>query len=153
MAIRKIVTREDPVLRKRSRPIDKIDERTLTLLDDMYDTMKDVGVGIAAVQVGVLRRAVVIDIGDEHGRIDLINPEIIERSGEQEEIEGCLSCPGENGYTLRPMKVTVRALDRNGKEFTITGEGLLARAFCHELDHLDGILFTDKVTKMIDLED
>jgi len=153
MAIRTIVTREDPVLRKHSRAVDKVDDRIRTLLDDMYETMKNVGVGLAAVQVGVLRRAVVIDIGDEHGRIDLINPEIIASEGEQREMEGCLSCPGENGYTLRPKKVTVRALDRDGKEFTVTGTDLLARAFCHEIDHLDGILFTDNAVEMVELDD
>lgn len=151
MAKRTIVTREDPVLRKHSRPVDKVDDRIRILLDDMYDTMKEVGVGLAAPQVGILRRVVVIDIGD--GRIDLVNPEIIATEGEQEELEGCLSCPGENGYTRRPMKVTVKALDYNGEEFTMTGEGLLARAFCHELDHLDGILFTDNAIEMVELDD
>lgn len=151
MAKRTIVTREDPVLRKHSRPVEKVDDRIRILLDDMYDTMKEVGVGLAAPQVGILRRVVVIDIGD--GRIDLVNPEIIATEGEQEELEGCLSCPGENGYTRRPMKVTVKALDYNGEEFTMTGEGLLARAFCHELDHLDGILFTDNAIEMVEFED
>lgn len=152
MAIRTIVTREDPILRKQSRPVEKVDDRIRLLLDDMYDTMKDVGVGLAGVQVGILRRIVVIDIGDEHGRIDLVNPEILAVEGEQEEVEGCLSCPGENGYVLRPMKVTVKALDREGKEFTMTGTGLLARAFCHEIDHLDGILFTDKAVEMVEMD-
>lgn len=151
MAKRTIVTREDPVLRKHSRPVEKVDDRIRILLDDMYETMKEVGVGLAAPQVGILRRVVVIDIGD--GRIDLVNPEIIATEGEQEELEGCLSCPGENGYTRRPMKVTVKALDYNGEEFTMTGEGLLARAFCHEIDHLDGILFTDNAIEMVDLDD
>lgn len=151
MAKRNIVTREDPILRKHSRPVENVDDRIRMLLDDMYDTMKDVGVGIAAVQVGVLRRAVVIDVGE--GRIDLINPVITETSGQQKEIEGCLSCPGENGYTLRPMKVTVKALDRNGEEITVSGEGLLAKALCHEIDHLDGILFTDKIVEKVKFED
>lgn len=150
MALRTIVTREDPVLRKHSRPVEQVDDRIRTLLDDMYETMKDVGVGLAAVQVGILRRVVVIDVGDEHGRIDLVNPVVIETEGEQREIEGCLSCPGESGYTLRPEKVTVRALDRDGNEFTMTGTGLLARAFCHEIDHLDGILFTDNAVEMLE---
>ncbi len=150
MATRTIVTKEDPILRKVSRPVDKVDDRIRLILDDMYDTMKEAGVGLAAVQVGILRRLVVIDIGDEHGRIDLVNPEIIDAEGEQEEQEGCLSCPGENGYTRRPLTVTVKALDRDGKEFTMTGTGLLAQAFSHELDHLDGILFTDKVIKWAD---
>ncbi len=151
MAKRNIVTREDPILRKHSRPVENVDDRIRMLLDDMYDTMKDVGVGIAAVQVGVLRRAVVIDVGE--GRIDLINPVITETSGQQKEIEGCLSCPGENGYTLRPMKVTVKALNMDGDEITVYGEGLLARALCHEIDHLDGILFTDKVVEKVKFED
>lgn len=151
MAKRNIVTREDPILRKHSRPVENVDDRIRMLLDDMYDTMKDVGVGIAAVQVGVLRRAVVIDVGE--GRIDLINPVITETSGQQKEIEGCLSCPGENGYTLRPMKVTVKALNMDGEEITVYGEGLLARALCHEIDHLDGILFTDKVVEKVKFED
>lgn len=152
MAKRTIVTREDPVLRKKSRPVEKVDDRIRLLLDDMYDTMKEVGVGLAGPQIGILRRIVVIDIGDEHGRIDLVNPEILAVEGSQEEVEGCLSCPGENAVVARPMKVTVKALDRDGKEFTMTGTGLLARAFCHEIDHLEGILFTDKAIEMVDID-
>ncbi len=149
MAIRNIVKKGDEVLRKTSREVTEINGRIITLLDDMYETMvDDNGVGLAAVQVGILRRVVVIDIGE--GKIELINPKIIKTEGEQREIEGCLSCPGESGYTLRPMKVTVEALNRKGESFTVTGEGLLARAFCHELDHLDGILFTDKAVEMLE---
>jgi len=122
----------------------KFDLRLWLLLRDMADTMyKANGVGLAAPQVGILRRVVVIDVGD--GLIELVNPEIIATEGEQEGPEGCLSLPGRQGYVRRPNKVTVRALDRNGKPFEITGEGLLARAFCHELDHLDGILYIDKM--------
>ena len=141
MAIRNIVKEGDPVLKKVSRPVEKFDDRLHVLLDDMYETMKKDGVGLAAVQVGVLRRVVVIDIGE--GRIELINPEIIEQSGHQHELEGCLSVPGRWGYTDRPMHVTVRAMDREGNLFTVSGSGLTARAFCHEIDHLDGILFID----------
>lgn len=146
MAKREIVLKSDPLLRKKSREIPAVDDRTRQLLDDMYETMRDIGVGIAAPQVGVLRRAVVIDIGE--GRIDLVNPVILKESKEKQyEVEGCLSCPDDSGVTERPMRVTVRALDRDGKEFTMTGEGLLARAFCHEIDHLDGILFLDRVVE------
>ncbi|MBR0228592.1 MAG: peptide deformylase [Clostridia bacterium] len=143
--VRKILTFGDETLRKTSKPMQKFDLRLWLLLRDMADTMnKAEGVGLAAPQVGILRRVVVIDVGDEHGLIELINPEIIAQEGEQEGSEGCLSAPGRRGYVKRPNKVTVRAQDRKGKFFEITGEGLLARAFCHELDHLDGILYSDK---------
>ena len=143
--VRKILTFGDETLRKTSKPMQKFDLRLWLLLRDMADTMnKAEGVGLAAPQVGILRRVVVIDVGDEHGLIELINPEIIAQEGEQEGSEGCLSAPGRRGYVKRPNKVTVRAQDRKGKFFEITGEGLLARAFCHELDHLDGVLYSDK---------
>ena len=143
MAIRNIVTDEE-FLRKKCKPVEKFDDRLHELLDDMTETMyKANGVGLAANQVGVLRRVVVIDIGDENGLIELINPEIIKKSGVQDGQEGCLSFPKQFGDVKRPKKVTVRALDRNGKEFKITGEDLLARAFCHETDHLDGNVFID----------
>ena len=143
--VRKILTFGDETLRKTSKPMQKFDLRLWLLLRDMADTMnKAEGVGLAAPQVGILRRVVVIDVGDENGLIELINPEIISQEGEQEGSEGCLSAPGRRGYVKRPNKVTVRAQDRKGKFFEITGEGLLARAFCHELDHLDGILYSDK---------
>ena len=142
MAILNIVTSEDEVLRKKCRPVDKITPRTLTLLDDMLDTMRAAnGVGLAAPQVGILRRIVIVDIGE--GLIEMINPEIIATEGEQEGEEGCLSVPDEVGIVKRPNIVTVQATDRNGEPFTIRGEGLLARAFCHEIDHLDGKLFID----------
>lgn len=150
MAIRNIVKEGDPVLKKVSRPVEKFDDRLHVLLDDMYETMKKDGVGLAAVQVGVLRRVVVIDIGE--GRIELTNPEIIAQEGEQQDVEGCLSCPGKYGVTSRPMQVTVKAQDRNGEYFTITGRELLARAFCHEIDHLDGKLFYSHVLYMLDDE-
>ncbi len=143
MAIRNIVKHGDPVLRKTSRTVLKFDERLHTLLDDMKDTMYDAdGVGLAAPQVGILRRVCVIDIGE--GLIELVNPVIIEAEGEQQETEGCLSLPGNYKTTNRPLKVKVRAQDRFGQTFTVEGEGLLARAFCHEIDHLDGVLFIDK---------
>ncbi len=143
MAIRNIVKHGDPVLKKISRSVLKFDDRLHTLLDDMKDTMYEAeGVGLAAPQVGILRRVCVIDIGE--GLIELVNPVIIETEGEQFETEGCLSLPGNYKTTSRPMKVTVRAQDRNGNTFTVSGEGLLARAFCHEIDHLDGVLFIER---------
>lgn len=154
MAILKIITKEDPILRKKSRPVEEITPRILQLLDDMKDTLhKAAGAGLAAVQVGVLRRVVLVEV-EEGELIELINPEIVSVSKErQQDLEGCLSVPGEWGITDRPMTVTVRALDRNGKPFTVTGSGLKARCFCHELDHLDGVLYTDKVVKMLTEED
>ncbi|MBO7208355.1 MAG: peptide deformylase [Clostridia bacterium] len=151
MAIRNIVKFGDDVLNKKCRPVEKIDDRILMLLDDMHDTLvKSGGVGLAAPQVGILKRICIIDIGE--GLIELINPEIIKTSGSVNDVEGCLSVPGRWGYVTRPKKVTVRALDRNGKQFEMTGEDLLARAFCHEIDHLDGVLFTTHVTEFVDLE-
>lgn len=145
MALREIRHYErDEVLRKKARPVDKIDDRILTLLDDMAETMyKAEGVGLAAPQVGILRRVVVIDIGE--GIIELINPEIIEQEGEQIGAEGCLSVPGLSGIVKRPARVVVTALNRHGERIKIQGEDLLARALCHEIDHLDGILYLDKV--------
>lgn len=133
----------DPVLRKVCRPVEEINSRVLTLLDDMKETMRDAdGCGLAAPQVGILRRIVVIET-EESGLIELINPKIIAKAGEQKEYEGCLSLPGKSGITTRPMHVTVRATNRHGEQFDISGSGLLARAFCHELDHLDGKLYID----------
>ena len=150
MAKLKIVKIGDEVLRTPCRPVDKITPRTIQLLDDMIDTMRDAdGVGLAAPQIGVLRRIVVIETPNE-GLIELINPKIIAYSGEQESEEGCLSVPGRYGVTKRPMNVTVRALDRNGKTFDMTGSGLLAKAFCHEIDHLDGKLYVDVAIRMLD---
>ena len=155
MAILKIVTKkeDEALLRKVSRPVTEITPRIHTLLDDMIDTMHEAdGCGLAAVQVGVLRRVVVIET--EPGEIhELINPEIISRRGKQEEAEGCLSLPGEAGITRRPMTVTVRAQDRNGEWFELTGSGLLARAICHETDHLDGKLYTDVVIRPVEDDD
>ena len=152
MAILNIVTSEDEVLRKKCRLVEKITPRTLTLLDDMLDTMRAAnGVGLAAPQVGILRRIVIVDIGE--GLIEMINPEIVATEGEQEGEEGCLSVPDEVGIVKRPNIVTVKATDRNGEPFTIRGEGLLARAFCHEIDHLDGILYIDKASRMLTPEE
>lgn len=149
MAIRNIVKEGDDVLTKVCRRVEKFDSKLAMLLDDMAETLDLAnGVGLAAPQVGIIRRVVIIDVGE--GLIELINPEIIEKSGSQNEIEGCLSCPGQWGITERPMNVTVKAQDRNGKEFTVSGEGLLARAFCHEIDHLDGKLFKEVAIRMID---
>jgi len=146
MAIRKIVTSEDPILRKTSRPVERFNEKLWQLLDDMKETMyKAQGVGLAAVQVGFLRRVVVIDVGD--GFIELINPEIVETSGEQTGEEGCLSVPGESGVVCRPDYVKVKAQNRNGAWRIFEGTGLKARCFCHEIDHLDGTLYIDKVIK------
>ncbi len=150
MARRRIITDEDPTLRQISRPVERITPRVHQLLDDMLETMRDAdGVGLAAPQVGVLRRLVVIEV-DENGPIFLINPEIVSTSGEQEGSEGCLSIPGRAGVVRRPMKVTVKALDYDGNPIEITGEGLLARAICHETDHLDGRLYTDIAISMED---
>ncbi len=146
MAIRNIVKNGDPVLRKVCRSVFNFDDKLATLLDDMIETMDYAnGVGLAAPQVGILRRICVIDVGD--GPIELINPAIISEEGEQVGDEGCLSIPGQSGIVKRPMKVTVKAQDRNGNTFEITGEELLARAFCHEIDHLNGILYIDKVIR------
>jgi len=146
MALRNIVTEGDPILRKKSREIEEVTPRIVKLLDDMAETMYygGRGIGIAAVQVGVLRRAFVVDIGDEHGRIDFINPEITSREGEQLCQEGCLSVPGKGATVKRPSKVHIKAIDKNGNPFEMDAEGLLADCICHEYDHLDGILFIDK---------
>ena len=152
MAVLQIVKveQDEGLLRKISRPVTEITPRILTLLDDMIETMRKAdGCGLAAVQVGVLRRVVVIET--EPGKVhELINPEIISRKGVQEEGEGCLSIPGESGITRRPLTVTVRAQNRQGEWFELTGTGLLARAICHETDHLDGKLFTDAVIRPMD---
>lgn len=152
MAVLKIVKIGDDLLRKKSRPVDEITPRILQLLDDMKDTMRAAdGCGLAAVQVGVLRRIVVVET--ERGElIEMINPEIIAKEGEQQDIEGCLSVPDRCGITTRPMTVTVRAMDRNGEIFEVTGSELKARAFCHEIDHLDGILYSDHA-RMLTQED
>ena len=150
MAKLKIVKIGDETLRKVCRPVDEITPRITRLLDDMVETMRDAdGVGLAAPQVGVLRRIVVVET--EPGNvIELINPKIIARAGEQVGYEGCLSVPGKCGTVKRPMHVTVRALNRHGEEFEISGSEFLARAFCHELDHLDGKLYVDLADELFD---
>lgn len=148
MAMRNIVKYGDPILRKKSRQVEKFDERLATLIDDMVQTMYAAeGVGLAAVQVGVLRRVVVIDAGD--GLLELVNPVIVESSGEQESEEGCLSLPGECGVTKRPMNVIVKAQNRHGKWFVYSGSELKAKAFCHEIDHLDGVLYIDRLAENV----
>lgn len=149
MAKLKIVKIGDETLRKVCRPVDKITPRVLTLLDDMVETMRAAeGVGLAAPQVGILKRIVVVET--EPGEvIELINPKIIAFSGEQTGEEGCLSVPGRSGIVTRPMHVTVRALNRHGETVDYTGSGLKARAFCHELDHLDGKLYVDRASEML----
>lgn len=152
MAILNIVKEGDDTLRKTCRPVTEITPRIIRLLDDMKETLIDAnGAGLAAPQVGILRRIAVCDTED--GMVELINPEIIETEGHQEELEGCLSVPGVWGITSRPAKVTVRALDRFGKEFTVTGTELDARCFCHEIDHLDGKLFTDEAVRILSPEE
>ena len=156
MAILKILTEEEAndILRKTSKPVTEITPKIETLLNDMKDTLiKAGGVGLAAVQVGILRRIYIIDAGveeDKHEIIEFINPEIIAAEGTQEDVEGCLSVPGKYGLTRRPAKVTVRAENRRGEKFEYTATGLLGRCLCHEYDHLDGILYTDKVVRMLD---
>ena len=149
MALREIRKTPDEVLYKKSREVTDFDERLHTLLDDMADTMYEAnGVGLAAVQVGILKRVVVIDVGE--GIMELINPEIIETAESQTGTEGCLSFPGQWGIVTRPNYVKVKALDRFGKEQILEGRELLARAFCHEIEHLDGHAFIEKVEKFVD---
>jgi peptide deformylase len=148
MAVRKILRAGDETLRKKSREVISFDRRLILLLDDMTETLHLAeGLGLAAPQVGVLKRVVVINNGGEV--IELVNPEIIEREGEQREVEGCLSIPEVYGITRRPMSVKVKAFNRLGKLNTYTGTGLIARAFCHEIDHLNGVLFTDNVIRLL----
>lgn len=152
MAIRNIRLEGEEVLRKVSREVDVIDKKILTLLKDMAETMyKADGVGLAAPQVGILKRVVVIDVGD--GLLELINPKIVEQEGEQIEVEGCLSIPNLVGEVKRPARVVVEALDPRGEKVVINADGLLAIALCHEIDHLDGILFKDKAIRLIDKND
>ncbi|MBP5427130.1 MAG: peptide deformylase [Clostridiales bacterium] len=147
MAIREVRICGDEILRKKSREVTQIDDRILTLLDDMSETMyKEDGVGLAAPQIGVLKRIIVLD--DGNGLIECINPEIKFMEGSQDGIEGCLSVPDLRGNVVRPSKVVVTALDRNGEEVEYVAEGFLARIFCHEIDHLEGILFKDKASKL-----
>lgn len=149
MALRNIVKFGDDILRKKCREVTVFDDKLWVLLDDMYETMQSAnGVGLAAPQVGILRRVCVIDVGD--GPIELINPVITSMRGKQRAVEGCLSAPGQWGYVTRPAKVKVTALNRYGKEVKYEGTELLARAFCHEIDHLNGVIFTDLADEMVE---
>ncbi|WP_055667004.1 peptide deformylase [Desnuesiella massiliensis] len=149
MALRQIRIYGDEILRKKSRTVEKVDDKIRQILNDMADTMYNTenGGGLAAPQIGILKRLVVIDMGQ--GLIKLVNPKIIKEEGSQEVIEGCLSIPNTWGKLMRPEKVTVQALDENGEEIMLIGTGDLAKCFCHEIDHLEGILFTDLVTEYI----
>ena len=159
MARRNILTKEEPRVYKKCRAVTEVNPRLHQLLDDMADTLStENGVGLAAPQVGVLRRAVIVletnvPEGEEERLIELVNPEIIESSGEQYGAEGCLSVPGEYGMVRRPLNVKVRAQDRNGNFFEVEGTGLTARCFCHEIDHLNGIVFTSKCERMLSEEE
>ncbi len=146
MAIRNVREDGDEILRKRSREVEQVDDKIRQLLDDMVETMhKYNGVGLAAPQIGILKRLVVIDLYDDKGPIKLVNPEIIKEKGTQEVEEGCLSFPNKFAKVIRPEEVTVKALDENGKQIKISAKGLLAQALSHEIDHLNGILFVDKI--------
>lgn len=146
MAIRNVREDGDEILRKRSREVERVDDKIRQLLDDMVETMhKYNGVGLAAPQIGILKRLVVIDLYDDKGPIKLVNPEIIKEKGTQEVEEGCLSFPNKFAKVIRPEEVTVKALDENGKQIKISAKGLLAQALSHEIDHLNGILFVDKI--------
>ena len=152
MGLRKILTDKDPALHKVCKPVEKFDTRLYKLLDDMNETLVDSGgVGLAAPQVGILRRVVLVDTGEEI--LELINPELVETDGEQEGPEGCLSVPGQYGLVKRPYYAKVRAQDREGNWFEAEGEELIARCFCHELDHLDGILYTQLMERLLTEEE
>ena len=151
MALRKIRLSDDPILRKKSKEIGEVTDRIEELLEDMVETMDDAdGVGLAAPQIGVLRRAIVVDVGQ--GPMKIINPVIVDQEGEEIDIEGCLSVPGRSGTVKRPEKIKVKYVDIEGKDQELQGEGLLARAICHEIDHLEGILYIDKMIEEIEVE-
>ena len=152
MSYREIVKIGDPILNKKCRPVEKYDKKLWDLLDDLVETLEDSGgVGLAAPQVGIMRRVCVIDVGD--GPVEFVNPVIIEAEGEQEVLEGCLSCPEQFGIIHRPMHVKSRYFDRYGNECEIEGDELFAQAMCHEFDHLDGIIFKSKVIRMLTEEE
>ncbi len=153
MALREILTRGDPALTKTCRPVEKFDRRLHALLDDLKETLEDSGgVGLAAPQIGILRRVVVVEDADDH-ILELVNPVIVSQEGEQDGWEGCLSVPGKYGMVQRPNLVTVRAQDRNGNFFEASGEGLVARCFCHETEHLDGRLFVEHTDRLYTVEE
>lgn len=149
MALREIVTVGDPILRKISKPVTQINDKIHTLLDDMIETMRfeNRGVGLAAVQVGMLKRIFICDVGEDSGLIEFINPEMLSREGSVLSTEGCLSVPDRSGVVERPERIKIRALDRFGKSFELDAEGFLAVCICHEYDHLEGVLFIDKLTE------
>ena len=152
MAMRKILTDKEPALHKVCKPVEKFDQKLHKLLDDMQETLLDAnGVGLAAPQVGILRRAVIVDTGEEI--LELVNPTLLETDGEQEGPEGCLSVPGRYGLVKRPYWAKVRAQDRDGNWFEAEGEELIARCFCHELDHLDGIVYTEVMERFLTEEE
>ena len=152
MAIRQLRYSDDPILRKKSRDVKEVTDRMRELMNDMVETMNENdGVGLAAPQVGVLRRVIVVD--DGNGPMKLINPELFDKEGKQLDTEGCLSVPNRLGEVCRPEKLRVRYMDEEGREKTLEAEGLLARILCHEVDHLDGILFTDIMEKEIEIEE
>lgn len=153
MALREIRTVGDEMLRKKSRHVEKIDDRIRMHLQDLCDTLANTenGAGLAAPQIGILRRLVVVNL-PEQGLLQLVNPELVYEEGEQEVVEGCLSVPGKWGKLMRPLKVKVRALNEKGEPFELEGEGYTAKCLCHEIDHLDGILFIDKVTEYLEDE-
>ena len=155
MGLRKILTDKEPALHKVCKPVTNFDSKLFKLLDDMRDTLiESGGVGLAAPQVGILRRVVLVDVGEEDNEIvEFINPEMLETDGEQYGPEGCLSVPGEYGLVKRPYYAKVRAQDRNGDWFEAEGEELIARCFCHELDHLDGIVYTEKMDRFLTEEE
>ena len=153
MELRKIMTEKDPALHKVCRPVTEFNDRLHRLLDDMTETLRQAnGVGLAAPQVGILRRAVVVETGEEN-MLELVNPRILEQSGEQDGAEGCLSVPGKWGMVKRPNYVKLQAQDRFGNWFEVEAEALIARCFCHELDHLDGHLYTEKVSRFLTEEE
>ena len=153
MAIRNIVKKGDEILGKKSKQVTAFDDRLHMLLDDMRDTLKQAnGLGLAAVQVGVLKRLFIMDLQENGGIVEVINPQIIKQEGEQQGHEGCLSFPGYIGDLVRPMKVVVRAQDRHGNEFDIEGQEVVARCLCHEYDHLDGVLYSEKAENVRPVE-
>lgn len=154
MAIRRILTKDDDILRKVCKPVEKFDDKLAVLLDDMAETLGQAnGVGLAAPQIGIMRRLAIVDLGEEEGILELINPSIIKSSGKQRGVEGCLSCPGQWGYVTRPQKCTVRAQDRQGNFFEKELKELNCICACHEIDHLDGKLFLDIVEEMVEVEE
>ena len=153
MALRKILTQGDPTLNKKSRPVERFDERLHILLDDMKETLAAAnGAGLAAPQVGILRRVVVVVDADDP-MVELVNPELVYTEGEQTGLEGCLSVPGKYGLVTRPYKARIRAQDRNGQSFELDGEEIVARCFCHELEHLDGHLFVEHTDRLYTVDE